>query len=165
MSVIVEEARYTLTVDGNGAIEIVGGSPARFQDLTDVNATGIASGKGPVYDGSEFDMVTLVVQTAPTSKVFADSPYTAVVADDVILCNATGGAMTVNLPAASGKAGKKLTIKKTDVSANAVTIDGNASETIDGATTQSIGSQWEAVTIVCDGTNWQIVAWYAGTPL
>ena len=50
------------------------------------------------------------------------------------------------------------TIKKVDATGSAVTVDGNASETIDGATTYPLGAQWKYVTIVSDGTNWVIVA-------
>lgn len=74
--------------------------------------------------------------------------------DFTILCNATSGAITVNLPAASGMAGRILAVKKIDVSANTVTIDGNASETIDGATTKVISTQWASFMIQCDGTAW-----------
>lgn len=58
--------------------------------------------------------------------------------------------------AASGNSGKKLVIKKTDTSVNAITIDGNASETIDGSTTTTLNTQNECLVIICDGTNWQI---------
>lgn len=91
-----------------------------------------------------------------TSKVVGDSPYTAVDADDVILCNATGGAITVNLPPASAIAGKVYLVKKTDASANAVTIDANSAELIDGAATYALSTQYAAVIIICDGTGWQV---------
>jgi hypothetical protein len=80
--------------------------------------------------------------------------YTAV-PGDIIPCDATGGAFTVNLPAASGVV-QSISIKKTDASVNAVTIDGNASETIDGATTRLLSTQYEAVTLWSNGTNWMV---------
>ena len=83
--------------------------------------------------------------------------YTATVADEVFLVDATAGAVTVTLPSVSRLAGKSYTIKKTDASANAVTIDGDGSETIDGAATQSLASQWDSVTVVSDGSGWYIV--------
>lgn len=82
--------------------------------------------------------------------------YTATTSDDVILCS--GSAFTVTLYAASGNSGKQLIIKKTDSSlTNIITIDGNASETIDGATTKKLCTQYETMRIVCDGSNWHIV--------
>lgn len=69
--------------------------------------------------------------------------------------DATSGAATITFYAASGNTGKIITVKKTDSSANAVTLDGNASETLDGATTASLTTQYDSATFVCDGTNWQ----------
>jgi flagellar hook assembly protein FlgD len=83
--------------------------------------------------------------------------YTATAADEVILVSAASGAVTITLPAASGAAGRRYTIKKTDVGLNTVTIDGNGSETIDGALTLVIANQYEAYTIVCNGSGWFVV--------
>ena len=43
-------------------------------------------------------------------------------------------------------------------SENEITIDGNASETIDGATTVVLYVQHDAFRILCDGANWHIIA-------
>jgi hypothetical protein len=83
--------------------------------------------------------------------------YTATGDETVITCDATSAAFTVTLPAAASFTGKRYVIKKTDSTLNAVTIDGNASETIDGATTTTLNTQYESVEIVCDGSNWHIV--------
>lgn len=86
----------------------------------------------------------------------ATTTYNATETDGIILCS--GSAFTVNLPAASGKSGKILVIKKTDSSfSNIITIDGNASETIDGALTITLNTQYEAVKLICDGSNWHIL--------
>jgi hypothetical protein len=97
--------------------------------------------------------------------------YTAVASDDLILCDASGGAFTITLPTAVGISGKILVIKKTDSTlANHVTIDGSGSETIDGFTTRKLCTQHEALRIVSDGTNWQILdrripgTWTSYTP-
>jgi hypothetical protein len=74
--------------------------------------------------------------------------------DQLVKVDATGGARTVNLPAASGNSGLFYTIIKSDSSANAVTIDGNSSETINGATTFVLTAQYQSVVIWCDGSNW-----------
>ena len=82
--------------------------------------------------------------------------HTASRGEDVILVNATGGAVTVTLPAAGQYSGLQFIIKKTDASANAVTIDGSGAETIDGAATQVLTVQYQSITVVSDGTGWQI---------
>jgi hypothetical protein len=90
------------------------------------------------------------------TKVYADSPYTATVNDDLILCNAVDGAITINLPTVSGNSGLTYTVKKIDSSVNAITVDANGSELIDGALTQVISSQWTSMTIASDGSAWYI---------
>ncbi len=91
------------------------------------------------------------------SKVVGDSPYTVLATDFTILCDCTGGAITVNLPTAVGITGRIYNIKKTDSSVNAVTIDGNGAETIDGAATVTISFQYDSYSVQSNGTNWVIV--------
>lgn len=76
--------------------------------------------------------------------------------DDIILCNATGGAFSVNLQPAGTYINKRLTLVKIDSSANAVDVDPNSSETINGAATYSLTAQYKRVVIVSDGTKWII---------
>jgi len=73
---------------------------------------------------------------------------------DVLLVDATSGALTITLPAVSGSGERQYVIKKIDSSGNAVTVDGNASETIDGATTSVLSSQYDTVRVGCDGSAW-----------
>jgi hypothetical protein len=80
--------------------------------------------------------------------------YTATNDDYVIDC--TSGTFTVTLPASSGRTGRILIIKNSG--AGTITVDGNASETIDGAATYSLSVQYATVQIMCDGTNWKIIA-------
>lgn len=63
----------------------------------------------------------------------ADSPYTASVTRNII-CNTSGGDITVNLPTVSGNTGLRYEIRNT--STGLVTIDGNGSETVKGDATQ-----------------------------
>ena len=71
--------------------------------------------------------------------------------------NATGGAVTATLPTATSAAGKHFTIKKIDASGNAVTVDGDGAETIDGAATYSLATQYKSVTVASNGTSWDII--------
>ena len=83
--------------------------------------------------------------------------YTIASNDDVILADATNGAFTVTLPSAVGLAGIKKIIKKIDSSSNHVTIGTTSAQTIDGAATQSLNSQWNKIIVVSDGTNWLVI--------
>lgn len=84
------------------------------------------------------------------SVVSKTSTYTATLSDDVILCS---GTWTLSLYAASGNAGKVLWIKNTGT--GSITIDPNASETLDGAGTKVLSAK-DAFTLICDGSNWWI---------
>lgn len=82
----------------------------------------------------------------------------AVLGDDaLILVDASAGPITLSLPAVASSANRRLTVKKIDASGNAVTLDPNGAETIDGAATQTITGQYDALAIACDGTAWWIV--------
>lgn len=93
----------------------------------------------------------VVAQTKTTT-------FTASTDDDVYLCSASAGAYSATLPAAAGCAGKIFTFKRTDdTPANALTLDGNASETIGGSTTVALYTKNETLEIMSDGTNWVIL--------
>lgn len=90
--------------------------------------------------------------TASTSTdITLDNTYYTVKVD------ASGASRTITLPAASGCTGRVYIIKKTDSSGNTVTIDGNSSETIDGATTKVISTQYAGYAVQSDGTNFIII--------
>ncbi len=82
-------------------------------------------------------------------------PYTAG-DESTILVDAGTGAITVNLPAAATAPDRMYYIKKTDAT-NAVTIDANGGELIDGATTQTLSNQFEYYRIISDGAAWFII--------
>ena len=77
--------------------------------------------------------------------------------DHTLLCDATGGAITVALPSAASSAKRILAIKKVDAGINAVTIDPNGAELIDGAASLSLLTQWQAIMIQCDGAAWFVI--------
>jgi hypothetical protein len=83
--------------------------------------------------------------------------YTATNRDKLVLADATSAALTVTLYSAVGNKGRTIAVKKTDSSANAVTVDGAGSETIDGSATASLSSQWSAKTLQSDGSNWFVI--------
>lgn len=89
--------------------------------------------------------------------------YTTDWYDTILLVNATGGNITITLPdsglvaSTKDEMGKIFYIKKVDASANTVTVDGYSTQTIDGATTNVINTQYDSITIVSDGSNWHII--------
>jgi hypothetical protein len=76
----------------------------------------------------------------------------------VVLASAASGAITITLPdAASTNTDRVILVKKTDASVNAVTIATTGGDTIDGASTKSLSTQYASYTFVSDGSNWHIV--------
>jgi len=71
----------------------------------------------------------------------------------VFLCDGSGGAFTITLPAAASYLHRLITVKRTSATGT-ITVDGNGSETIDGAASVDLTSQYERLTIVSDGANW-----------
>ena len=86
--------------------------------------------------------------------------YTTTNTDNVILVDASGGDVTITLPTiASATQKKSFLIKLIDDNsyANVCTIDGNGSETIEGATTHTLTAEGSYVRIQSNGTEWKII--------
>jgi len=94
------------------------------------------------------------IATAITTKT---ANYSISSTDSVVLCDATGGSLTVTLPSAAGISGRQYSIKRTSSGANTVTLATQSGETIDGAATRSLAAQYQSATVVSDGTNWWVV--------
>lgn len=75
----------------------------------------------------------------------------------VHLANAVSGSITYNLPAASSNTDKTYTIKKTDASANTVTLTPNGSDKIDTAASYVLTIPNQSATIVSNGSGWWIL--------
>lgn len=67
---------------------------------------------------------------------------------DVLECDATANPISVTMP--TPVAGIRVTVKKMDSSANAITV----TATVDGGANPTINYQFQAMDMVCDGTNW-----------
>jgi len=75
----------------------------------------------------------------------------------IVYADATSGSITLTLPAVAVSTGFTYFIQKRN-SANSVILDGNASETVNGATTYTISTQYAAAIIHCDGSTWSVLA-------
>lgn len=74
-----------------------------------------------------------------------------------VFADATGGAFTVTVPAASVNKGRRFTVIKIDSTASAITVARTSPNTINGATSVTLTAQYEAITIESNGTHWHIV--------
>lgn len=82
---------------------------------------------------------------------------------ETVNCNATAGAFSVFLPQISLFPGRSVTIRKTDATANNVTITRSGTDLIQGATSVALGAQWSVVTLTNDGTQWMQTSASTGT--
>ena len=74
----------------------------------------------------------------------------------VILVDATSAEVTLTLPNATTTSARQYMIKKKDSSSNAVVVSASNSQTIDGQASTSFNTQYEAIMVVSDGSNWFI---------
>lgn len=115
------------------------------------NLTGSSGLNAQRWEGVFAGGMTLGIATKTTA-------YTATAADRTILADATSGAFDIDLPAAASHSGRIYTIKKVDASGNAVSIDPNGTELIDGTSTSlAISTQWATRTIQSNGTSWFVI--------
>lgn len=76
--------------------------------------------------------------------------------DDILLVDASSGAITITLRSAVQMVNKRLVVVKTDSGVNGVTVDPAGSETVNGAASYGLSSQWKRVVIVSNGVNWVV---------
>lgn len=97
--------------------------------------------------------------------ISTNSTLTASNQRQLIDVNATTGAVTINLPsAATVGSGWAVQIRKSDTSANLVTISRAGSDTINGATTLSLAVQHQSLILFSlGGMSWGVVAGFPGT--
>ena len=157
----------TVTAAADGYVLVLSAADSSKPIIIRHNVGNILTVGGKTVNlAADGDMVLMVYSTAlskwrcnysgrrlPTITT-KTTTYSATAADDNIGGDATAGNFTITLPAATSSTGVELTFKKTDVSANTVTIDGNASETIDGVTTKVLTAQYQSLTIICTGSEW-----------
>lgn len=72
----------------------------------------------------------------------------------IVYADATDGALTMTLPDALDASDYQFTVKKTDASANAVTV---AADAIEGSTSVSLASQYDYVRVHSNGTTYYVV--------
>ena len=96
------------------------------------------------------DLAALGIITITATTYTAASEHVILVDDDT-----AGSTVTITLPPAANS-NRIYHIKKLGTTAN-VDIDGDAAETIDGLTVQTLSSQYDSLMVVSDGTEWHII--------
>lgn len=101
----------------------------------------------------EIDDTALIVR-----PVHVDADHT-ITLGTFFKCDATAGAIALTLPPATDDDSRIIIAKKSDNSVNAVTVTAAASDTIDGAATFVLSTQYNFVTLINDedGGIWNVI--------
>jgi hypothetical protein len=136
-------------IPGNNLVFFTGGTASSNERLR-------INGNGNVGVGTTSPTSTFQDAGSFSLKITTQTGnYTATASDYTILMNNTTP-KSVTLPTASGITGRIYVIKK--ISTGTSTVKTTGSETIDGATTKSLASQYDYIMVQSDGTNWVIIS-------
>lgn len=145
---------FSLGIDNSDSDKLkIGTSALETNTIVTIDNT------GNIGVGTTSPASTLDVQGSMGLKVSTlTSATTLNNTHNVVLCNT--GPYTITLPAAASNTGRTYYIKNIDTDGDDITIDGNGSETIDGATTYVLQAYLRNVEIISDGSNWFIIDLY-----
>lgn len=138
----------TLYIESAPSVTVTGLNMALWVD------DGIVRIDGNTLHGVTTDNGTQLQTTSLSVGIVGKSAnYTLTAADSAV--NATSGTFTFTLPTAVGISGRIYFIKNSG--AGSITVATTSSQTIDGVTTQTLGTQYLSITVMSDGANWIIL--------
>ncbi len=110
-------------------------------------------------NGAEWFVISSNRAPGNTRYYDGSGTYDIDMAVDVYLLSSYGGALIARLPPANAAiaVGRTVTIKKTDVSANTITVTEYGGSGPDGYG-QPLSGQYDAITVVSDGSQWYIIS-------
>ena len=142
--------------DGNVSASAYSGDGS---GLTNVTGEWDGSHDGNASISGSLTLTGSLLNTGTVSIDDTDSPYTLTGTQQFVLIDPSGGDVTINMPTAATYPGRQIFFKLTQVAgANTVTLQGQGSDTIDGATTYTdLDVQYESISVVSNGgTGWFI---------
>lgn len=125
-------------------------------DSTGGGGSGSGGGIGPQGPPGPAGPAGANAAGGPVAISTKTSNYTVLTTDCFLRADCTTGAITFTLPAAATVVGRIFYLKKIDSTANAMNIQANGVELIDGLNVQSTATQDEEFAIISNGTSWDI---------
>lgn len=132
-------------------------APATPAGYIKIATLAVAAATGlPASGGITDNRTVFLPGSSRMAYVTKTAAYTATPMDEMIFGNTASGSFSVTLPPAANCPGKILRIMQISATNN-LTVDGNASETINGELTQVLDQQYSTLTILSNGTGWVIL--------
>jgi len=144
----------------DGSVVIISGSSSTPNAVTTTHMDFVNNG-GELYAEGNTEIDGELFCDGNESHSVSDETSTSVNAgsNTYIMCDATSGNVTVNLPAISALSGnREYFIKKVDSGSNTVTVTANGSDTVEGsASAPALTSQYDYIRVIAgNGTMWFI---------
>lgn len=148
-------------IDNTGNIVTITEDDGDGPDRTSLQLGGQYDFAVMISNGAEWFIASCNRMAGNTRYFDGSGTYDIDMAVDVYLLSSFGGAMTVRLPPANAAkaVGRTVTIKKTDGSANAITVSEQGGSGPDQYA-QTLSSQYDTITVVSNGGQWFIVSRY-----
>ena len=151
-----------VTIDAQGRITLAtnvaitgGGGGGNGTVVT--NLVTVSNGTAVVWQNNAPATITWENNSLATID-WLNGIYSITANNATILVNCAAEALYTLLPAAASVSGQQYKVKKIDSSNNAATITTTSSQTIDGALTYSLSTQYQSATVQSDGSNWWVTA-------
>ena len=113
----------------------------------------VASGDATITTSTGVVVVSAMSGGTTLNYVAKTATYTASATDYVINC--TSGTFTVSLPTAVGITGRVYVVKNSGT--GTTTVDPAGTETIDGALTVALATQYQSIMVMSNGANWIVI--------
>ena len=151
-----------VTIDAQGRITLAtnvaitgGGGGGNGTVVT--NLVTVSNGTAVVWQNNAPATITWENNSLATID-WLNGIYSITANNATILVNCAAEALYTLLPAAASVSGQQYKVKKIDSSNNAATITTTSSQTIDGALTYPLSTQYQSATVQSDGSNWWVTA-------
>ncbi|MFP9114592.1 beta strand repeat-containing protein [Flavobacterium sp. RHBU_3] len=153
--------RFTIKNSGTGVITLATTSSQTIDGATTFTLPNQYSSITVQSDGANWKIMS-VYGLQGEGTLSKSAAYTITAADYrygqvTVFADASSAAFTITLEASASMVGKTVNVIKTDSSANQVTIKGNGTTNINAANTQVLSSQYQAVKVKSNSTQYYLI--------